>query len=96
LLFVVNLLGYGGGPIFAGALIDNFFAANLADIGDLTMMACRATEGLTEVQLAQCQDAELSGIRTGLSIVVSIFAVGAVFFLMAMRTVDKDMAKLRA
>ena len=96
LLFVVNLLGYGGGPIFAGALIDNFFAANLADIGDLTMMACRAAEGLTEAQLAQCQDAELSGIRTGLSIVVSIFAVGAVFFLMAMRTVDKDMAKLRA
>jgi MFS family permease len=96
LLFVVNLLGYGFGPIFAGALIDNFFAANLADIADLTMTTCKATETLTAAQIAQCQDAELAGIRTGLSIVVAIFTLGGLFFLLAMRSVDKDMAKLRA
>lgn len=96
LLFVVNLLGYGIGPIFAGALIDNFFAANLNEFADLTMATCKVAEGLTEAQLAQCQDAELSGIRTGLSITVAIFTLGAVCFLLAMRTVDKDMAKLKA
>ncbi len=96
LLFVVNLLGYGIGPIFAGALIDNFFAANLSEFADLTMMTCKAAEGLSETQLAQCQDAELQGIRTGLSIVVSVFLIGGVFFLLGMRTVDKDLAKLKA
>ncbi|MEM8616691.1 MAG: MFS transporter [Pseudomonadota bacterium] len=96
LLFVVNLLGYGIGPIFAGALIDNFFALNLADIAYLTVMTCKAGEGLTELQLSQCQDAELQGIRTGLSIVVGIFVLGAVFFLLGMRSVDRDMDKLKA
>ncbi|MEO1641830.1 MAG: MFS transporter, partial [Pseudomonadota bacterium] len=86
LLFVVNLLGYGFGPMVAGALIDFFYAANLADIADLTVATCKAAEGLTEAQVAQCQGAELQGIRTGLSIVVAIFALGAVFFLLGMRT----------
>ncbi|MEM1150687.1 MAG: MFS transporter [Pseudomonadota bacterium] len=95
LLFVVNLIGYGVGPVFAGGLIDYFFAANLSDIADLTLEACKAGDALSGDQLAQCRGAELGGIRTGLSIVVGIFAIGAVFFLLGMRTVDKDMAKLR-
>lgn len=96
LLFVVNLLGYGIGPVFAGALIDFFYAGNLADIAELTLATCKAGEGLVDTQLAQCRDAELSGIRTGLSVVVSLFVLGGLFFLLGMRTVDKDMAKLRA
>ncbi|MEL7232208.1 MAG: MFS transporter, partial [Pseudomonadota bacterium] len=96
LLFVVNLIGYGVGPLFAGILIDIFYAGNLADIADLTVATCKAAEGLTEAQLAQCQGAELQGIRTGLSIVVAIFTLGAVFFLLGMKTIDKDMAKLKA
>ncbi|MEM1390124.1 MAG: MFS transporter [Pseudomonadota bacterium] len=96
LLFVVNLLGYGIGPLFAGVLIDFFYAANLADVADLTVATCKAAAGLTDAQFAQCQGAELQGIRTGLSIVVAIFALGAVFFLLGMRTIDKDMAKLKA
>jgi MFS family permease len=96
LLFVVNLIGYGVGPVFAGAMIDIFYASNLAAIPDLTLEACKLGAGLAEAQLGQCQGAELAGIRTGLSIVVSIFVLGAVFFLLGMRTVDKDMAKLKA
>ena len=93
---LVNLIGYGVGPVFAGAMIDIFYASNLAAIPDLTLEACKLGEGLIEGQLAQCQGAELAGIRTGLSIVVSIFVLGAVFFLLGMRTIDKDMAKLKA
>lgn len=96
LLFVVNLLGYGIGPLFAGVLIDFFYSTNLSDIGDLTMAACKVGQELTEAQLATCKDAELSGIRTGLSVVVSIFAIGGIFFLLGMKTIDKDMAKLKA
>ncbi|MEL6569476.1 MAG: MFS transporter [Pseudomonadota bacterium] len=96
LLFVVNLIGYGVGPVFAGGLIDHFFAANLSDIADLTLATCKAGEALADAQVAQCRGAELAGIRTGLSIVVGIFVIGAVFFLLGMRTVDKDLAKLRA
>ncbi|MEL7041784.1 MAG: MFS transporter [Pseudomonadota bacterium] len=95
LLFVVNLIGYGVGPVFAGALIDFFFASNLASLPDLTLAACKAGQGLAEAQIAQCQGAELSGIRTGLSIVVGIFVFGAIFFLLGMRTIDRDLAKLR-
>lgn len=96
LLFVVNLIGYGVGPVFAGGLIDFFYASNLADLQELTLAACKAGEGLAEAQIAQCQAAELSGIRTGLSIVVGIFLIGAVFFLLGMKTVDRDLAKLKA
>jgi len=95
LLFVVNLIGYGVGPVVAGALIDVFFASNLAAIPDLTLDACKALQGLGEAEIAQCQGAELAGIRTGLSVVVAIFALGSVFFLLGMRSIDRDLAKLR-
>ena len=58
-------------------------------------MPC-AGETLTDTQLDQCGAAELAAIRVGLSIVTSIFVVGAAFFMLAMRTIDKDLAKLNA
>src|SRR5678815_797983 len=42
LLFVINLLGYGLGPLFIGFLSDLLFAAQVADLGapDLARQAC--------------------------------------------------------
>ena len=97
LLFVVNLIGYGIGPPFAGLVIDIFYSGNLSDVAGLTAETCRvAGETLTDTQLDQCGAAELAAIRVGLSIVTSIFVVGAAFFMLAMRTIDKDLAKLNA
>ncbi len=96
LLFVVNLIGYGIGPPFAGIVIDTFFAGNMADIAGLTAETCRvARDTLTPEQLGQCVSGELAAIRTGLTLTAAIFLIGAVFFLLAMKTVDHDLAKLR-
>ncbi|MEL6861787.1 MAG: MFS transporter [Pseudomonadota bacterium] len=96
LLFVVNLIGYGIGPPFAGIVIDTFFAGNMADVVGLTAETCRvARDTLTPEQLGQCVSGELAAIRTGLTLTAAIFLIGAVFFLLAMRTVDHDLAKLR-
>lgn len=96
LLFVVNLIGYGIGPPFAGIVIDTFFAGNMADIAGLTAETCRvARDTLTPEQLGQCVSGELAAIRTGLTLTAAIFLIGAVFFLLAMKTIDHDLAKLR-
>nr|WP_070960043.1 MFS transporter [Hyphomonas sp. Mor2] len=96
LLFVVNLIGYGIGPPFAGLVIDMFYAGNLSDVAGLTAETCRlASDTLTEAQIAQCGQAELSAIRIGLALVTAIFVIGAAFFALAMKTVDHDLAKLR-
>ncbi|MEM1106862.1 MAG: MFS transporter [Pseudomonadota bacterium] len=96
LLFVVNLIGYGVGPPAAGVVIDIFYSANLADVAGLTAEICRTSETLTASEIGQCQGAELSAIRVGLSMVCLLFSIGSIFFLLGMKTIDHDLAKLRA
>ena len=51
LLFVINLLGYGLGPLFIGFLSDLLFAAQVADLGapDLARQACEGKAALAKL-----------------------------------------------
>ncbi|MEM6627820.1 MAG: MFS transporter [Pseudomonadota bacterium] len=89
LLFIVNLIGYGGGPIFIGVLSD--IIANMSLSGsDLTVGACSA-EGLTADQDALCSQASADGLRLAASITVLIYLWAGVHYMLAGRTLQKDM-----
>jgi len=93
LLFVVNLIGYGLGPLFTGAVGDYMIATQLAAIPELDLATCTAgLEALGETAKAQCAEAKAWGIRRSMSITVLFFLWAAVHFYLAMKTYAKDAA----
>lgn len=91
LLFVVNLIGLGLGPLFAGVLSDVLAGGLLAQVGDLTLVQCAATDVvLSEADKAVCAKATADGLRYALAITACIFFWGAMHFLLAMRTWSRD------
>ncbi len=92
LLFVVNLIGYGLGPLFAGFMNDLFTGAQLADVQGLTAADCVGSmDGLNDQQQAVCGDAKRRGIASGLSVTVLFFLWASAHFFLAMRTIQKDL-----
>jgi predicted MFS family arabinose efflux permease len=95
MLFIVNLFGYGLGPLTIGYLSDMFAASNLTGSG-LTLDVCKGTDAqllqsIGEAKLALCRDATAEGLRYSIRALTTIFAAGGVFYLWASRTMDKDM-----
>ena len=103
-LFVVNLLGYGLGPpligILSTVLKSVFFSGN--DLG-LTIEACKpllsmapeAKAALSSIQLeahAACASADARGLQWSIVIFVCIYAWAALHYLLAGRTLQRDMA----
>lgn len=73
LLFVVNLLGYGLGPLFAGLVSDLFFRSSLASSGfagivsrSMCDAAQEATNAASRAAGASLHGAEVSSILAGL------------------------------
>jgi len=102
-IFVTNLLGYGLGPLAIGALStflkDVFLTAQ--DL-NLTLEACKpllaltteATSLLTSAEadaLAACNSAEARGLQWSIVIFNCGYAWAALHFLIASRTLRKDM-----
>ncbi len=91
LLFVVNLIGYGLGPIFVGWLSDLRAQAGLSGSPELTLAICKGDRaGLAEAQMDICTSAVGSGLQSSITITMLIFVVAAGCFLYAMRTFKKD------
>ena len=95
LLFIVNLLGYGLGPLFIGALSDVIFSAQVADLGfgALTRGSC---EGALRTALAVaeqnvCSIAHPQSLQRSMLITSSFYAVGGLFFLITCRWLKRDM-----
>lgn len=95
LLFVVNLLGYGLGPLFIGALSDFLFSAQVIDLGaaDLTRKACEgaARAALAAAQQKVCASAHPESLQTAMLVTSAFYAVGGVFFLITCRWLKRDM-----
>lgn len=99
LLFVANLLGYGLGPLFIGALSDIVFNLQVADLGaaGLTRSACDGAAGaaLAQAQRDICRLATTSSLERALVVTSLFYAVGGFFFLLTTRWLGRDMTATR-
>jgi MFS family permease len=95
-LFVVNLLGYGLGPPVIGAL-STFLKSIFLSGGDLglTLDACRgAMAGLSPGETAACDSADARSLQWSIVIFCCLYAWAALHYLLAGRTLQRDMVAL--
>jgi MFS family permease len=95
LLFVINLLGYGLGPLFTGLLSDircNMQAAG-AGFADLARSSCKgeALAALPEATQAFCRLADAASLQNSLLIISLLYLFPGVLFLLCMRTLQRDL-----
>ena len=103
LLFVVNMIGYGLGPMFVGFGSD-YFMAQMLDASsyadELNTVICKGSPAellasLGAEKSAACINASAGGLRSAILITVSIFALAGAIYLLTCKTLQKDLvAKL--
>jgi MFS family permease len=95
LLFIVNLLGYGAGPPFIGFVSDMLFNSQAAaeGFGELARSSCKGAllTQLPEAAQAFCKAAEAKALQTSLVITSVLYALPAIFFLLCIKTLQKDL-----
>jgi len=96
LLFVVNLIGYGLGPLFIGAVSDIIFnmgAASANMTGELTRAMCHPKEigKIAADMQAVCGDIYSSSLQKSLVITSLLYLVSGLMFLLTWRTLRRDM-----
>ena len=97
LLFIANLIGYGFGPLFIGYTSDVFFARGAAALGVTTEELARnqchpSMVGELSASLQEvCGMVYAQSLQSSMIIMAIIYAVGALFFLLTWRRLDKDM-----
>ena len=98
-LFIVNLIGYGCGPLVMGIASDMLMSANLASsqfAAELTGQICKgrpedliATLGAAKA--AACLTASAEGLRWSMIYIVGIFFVAGGLYIFACKTLQKDL-----
>jgi MFS family permease len=95
LLFIINLIGYGLGPFFIGFVSEILFTmqANAEGFADLARASCKgdALATLTQAQQIFCADADAKALQNSLVITAALYVVPGIFFLLCMKTLQKDM-----
>ena len=95
LLFIINLFGYGLGPPFIGIVADILFSmdASAAGFTELTSKMCKgnAVLALSEAQQIFCKATDAKAIQNSLLITSVLYALPAVFFMMCIKTLQKDL-----
>lgn len=95
MLFIINLIGYGFGPLFIGGLSDALFNLKVAELGaaELTRKACEgaARAALSPELQAACGIAHPQSLQSALLITSLLYAVGGGFFLLTCRWLQRDM-----
>lgn len=95
-LFVVNLVGYGLGPLVIGVLSTFLKSMFIAGTGTgLDLDSCREAATLTGDAIAACASADARGLQWSIVIFVSLYAWAAVHFLLAGRTLQRDLVTKR-
>lgn len=91
LLFIVNLIGYGIGPPFFGALADIFTNSHLAAMDLSTALDASCSPGMEDAALgAACLEGKAFGIRWANFSAACIFGLSGVMFLLSGLTFKKD------
>ena len=97
LLFIANLIGYGFGPLFIGAISDVFFINGITEVGiaadELTRNQChpRAIAELSDNLQTVCGEVYSQSLQSAMVIMASLYAASSLFFLITWRHLDKDM-----
>jgi predicted MFS family arabinose efflux permease len=95
MLFIINLIGYGLGPLFIGYLSDVLSAAPLA-ASNLSAEMCKGTDpaliqSIGAAKLVLCREAAASGLGLAMKYTGLVFILGGVFYLWASRHMHEDM-----
>ena len=98
-LFVVNLIGYGLGPLFMGLLSDILMQSNLAASqfgADLTGEICKGKPeqliaALGQAKAEACMTASAEGLRWAIIYIVSIFLAAGAMYIYACKTLQQDL-----
>tara|TARA_R110002124_G_scaffold67892_4_gene184153 strand:- start:7794 stop:8282 length:489 start_codon:yes stop_codon:yes gene_type:complete len=98
-LFIVNLIGYGCGPLVMGIASDMLMSANLASsqfAAELTSQICKgrpedliATLGAAKA--GACLTASAEGLRWSMIYIVGIFFIAGGLYIFACKTLQKDL-----
>lgn len=99
LLFVVNMIGYGFGPLFVGILSDIFTVNYLAasEFGqELTTAMCKGSkaeliEQLGEAQALVCKQTSGAGLQSSFYVAASLYMLAGFGFLYCCRTLQRDL-----
>lgn len=95
LLFVVNLIGYGLGPLFIGQLSDMLFnmQAGAEGFAELARSSCKGDllAAQTDAVKAFCRASDAQALQTSLVITSALYVLPAIFFLLCIRTLQKDL-----
>lgn len=95
LLFVVNLLGYGLGPLFIGGVSDLIFSMQVTEMGaaDLTRQACEgaARTTLAAAQQQVCAIAHPQSLQRSMLLTSLFYALAGLCFLITCRWLRRDM-----
>lgn len=97
MLLVVNLIGYGFGPLFIGVVSDIFFKSGIAEFGvaagELARSQChpalvgQLSQNLQEV----CGQVYAQSLQNSMIIVAVMYLASALFFLLTWPRLSKDM-----
>lgn len=91
-LFAVNLIGIGLGPTIAGFLSTWLKTLFLDGHGlGLTLDACKAAVDLTAEQVAACTKSDAGGVKWAIVIFTTLYGWAAVHYLIAGKTLGRDM-----
>jgi predicted MFS family arabinose efflux permease len=95
MLFVINIIGYGVGPLFTGAVSDIIFAAQVSDLGapDLVRKACEgaARKALSADLQAVCKIAHPQSLQVSMMVTSASYALAGLCFLVSCRWLRRDM-----
>jgi sugar phosphate permease len=97
LLFVANLIGYGFGPLFIGAISDIFFVNGVAELGvaaeELTRNQChpRVIGELSGNLQSVCGEVYAQSLQSAMVIMALLYIASSLFFLLTWPRLKKDM-----
>jgi MFS family permease len=92
MLFVLNLVGMGLGPMVVGAMSDFFTAQNFAPppMGDALDYATACAHRVLPGMEKACAAASGSGLRQAMLIALLVYGWAALHYVLAARTLPKD------
>ncbi len=98
-LFIVNLIGYGLGPLWVGLLSDLRMESLLQDsylLTELPLQACKASAtdllaSLGEAKAQACLTASAEGLRQSLYWTLMIFGLAGAIYLLICRRLQEDL-----
>ena len=99
LLFVVNLIGYGLGPLFVGMISDILSASYVSNAAvgmQMTLELCKGTDASilaagSQATLEACRQATGEGVRDALRYTAMIYGASGLAYLWLCKHLQKDL-----